>query len=197
MRFLPSKRHIFLPIGLNPMAGKKKPLFGLDNAVSLIGAIAITAAAIFLFSKVELLREMGYIGIFLISLISSATVFLPLPGFAVVFAMGAYLNPLLVGIAAGLGSGIGEISGYLAGYAGHDAVARTKIYRSHKEQIIKYGPLAIFALAFIPNPVFDIAGVASGALRMPWWQFLLATIAGKTLRYILVAYAGGYASGWI
>ncbi len=176
---------------------KDEPMLSGKNLLSLLGAIAISAAAIFLFSQVEFFRNMGYAGIFLISLISSATVFLPLPGFAVVFAMGAYLNPLLVGIAAGAGSGIGEISGYLAGFAGHDAVTRTKIYRAHKEQIIKCGPFAIFVLAFIPNPLFDIAGVASGALKMPWWQFLLATTAGKILRYIIVAYAGGYAGGWI
>jgi len=179
------------------MAGRKEPLFGRESLLSLFGAVAITVAAMLLFSQVEFLRNMGYLGIFFISLISSATVFLPLPGFAVAFAMGAYLDPPLVGIAAGLGAGLGEISGYLAGYAGHDAVERTKIYQSHKKQIGKYGPLAIFVLAFLPNPVFDIAGVASGALKMPVWQFLLATAAGKTLRYIIVAYAGGYAAGWL
>jgi len=172
-------------------------LFSKDNLLSLAGAIAISALAVFLFSQVEAFRQMGYAGIFLISLISSATVLLPLPGFAVVFAMGAYLNPLFVGIAAGAGSGIGEISGYLAGYAGRGAATRTRIYRSHKEQISKYGPFAIFALAFIPNPLFDIAGIVSGAIKMPMWQFLLSACAGKILRYILVAYAGGLANDWI
>ncbi len=175
---------------------KEKTLLSVKNLLSLAVALAITVGAVFLFSQVGILRQMGYAGIFIISLISSATILLPLPGFAVVFAMGAYLNPFLVGIAAGAGSGIGEISGFLAGYAGHDAVTRTKIYKSHREQIERYGPLAVFVLAFIPNPVFDIAGIASGALKMPWWQFLLATMAGKTLRYIIVAYLGLYAAGW-
>jgi len=180
------------------MAHKKKPvLIGWDGWISLAAAIAIAALAMFAFSKIEILRQFGYLGIFLISLVSSATIFLPLPGFAVVFAMGAYLNPLLVGIAAGVGSGIGETTGYLAGYAGHGAVERTRAYQSHKKQIEKYGAPAIFALAFFPNPVFDLAGVAAGALRMKWWKFLAATILGKTLRYILVAYAGGTVAGWI
>lgn len=174
-----------------------EPLLASKNIAALIGAIAMTLLASALFSQVELLRQMGYMGIFLISLISSATIFLPLPGFAVVFAMGGYLNPILVGVAAGVGSGIGEISGYLAGFAGHGAVMRTGLYRSHKKQIGKYGPLAIFILAFIPNPVFDVAGIASGATKMPWWQFLLATAAGKTARYMLVAQLGLFASGWI
>ncbi len=177
--------------------GKKAPLIGKDGWISLAAAVAIAALAIFAFSRIGSLQGLGYPGIFLISLISSATVFLPLPGFAVVFAMGAYLNPVLVGIAAGVGSGIGEITGYLAGYAGHDAVGRTRAYKSHKRQIEKYGAPAIFALAFLPNPVFDLAGVASGAVKMKWWKFLAATILGKTLRYILVAYAGGAVAGWI
>ena len=177
------------------MAGKK-PLFSRQNALALLGAICISALAIFLFSRVGELRHLGYAGIFIISLISSATVFVPLPGFAVVFAMGAFLNPVLVGIAAGIGSGLGEITGYLAGYAGHDAMMRTPVFRQHKGGIEKYGPLAIFALAFVPNPAFDVAGMAAGAIRMPLWKFVIATIAGKTLRFVLLAYAGGLAHGF-
>ena len=177
------------------MAGKK-PLFSRQDALALLGAICISALAIFLFSRVGELRHLGYAGIFIISLISSATVFVPLPGFAVVFAMGAFLNPVLVGVAAGIGSGLGEITGYLAGYAGHDAMMRTSVFRQHKGGIEKYGPLAIFALAFVPNPAFDVAGMAAGAIRMPLWKFVIATIAGKTLRFVLLAYAGGLAHGF-
>ena len=174
---------------------KQVSFISRENALSLLAAIAISLVSFYLFSHVDFFRNMGYLGIFIISLVSSATVLVPLPGFAVVFAMGAVLNPLLVGIVAGLGSGIGEISGYLAGFAGHDAVMKTKIFRQHKEKIEKGGPLLIFVLAFIPNPIFDVAGIASGAIKMPVWKFLLATCAGKILRYILLAYAGGYVGG--
>ncbi|PIZ25416.1 MAG: DedA family protein, partial [Chloroflexi bacterium CG_4_10_14_0_8_um_filter_57_5] len=34
--------------------------------------------------------------------------------------------------------------------------------------------LVIAALAFIPNPLFDLAGMASGALKIPLWKFLIA-----------------------
>lgn len=172
-------------------------IFGTRNLLSLAGAIAISIIAILLLSEFDSLRALGYPGVFLISLISSATVFLPMPGFAVVFAMAAYLDPIPLGIAAGLGSGLGEISGYLAGFAGHDALMRTHLFREHKKQIEKYGPLAIFFLSFVPNPAFDVAGVASGAVKMPLWQFLIATISGKILRYIALAYVGGAAAAWI
>ncbi len=174
-----------------------KAVFSRANLLSLLFAIGVTVAAIFLFSKVEMLRHLGYIGVFFISLLSSATVFIPLPGFAVVFAMGRYLNPVLLGIAAGIGSGLGEATGYFIGFAGHDAVDNSKIFREHKFQIEKYGAPAIFILAFIPNPAFDIAGIAAGAIEMPVWKFLFATIAGKILRYVLVAYIGGYTAAWL
>jgi membrane protein YqaA with SNARE-associated domain len=176
------------------MAGKFP--FTKKDLYSLFAAVAISLVAAFAFSRLDFLRLLGYPGIFIVSLLSSATIFLPMPGFAIVFAMGAYLNPVLVGLAAGCGSAIGELSGYLAGSAGHGAVERTGIYKHHEKEIRKGGPLAIFALAFLPNPLFDIAGIVSGAIRMPIWQFLLATAAGKTLRYILLAYAGGAAAGF-
>ncbi|MCX8195412.1 MAG: hypothetical protein N3G22_04905, partial [Candidatus Micrarchaeota archaeon] len=78
----------------NKKEGSEEPIFTAKNALSLVGAVAISILALALFSKVESLRSMGYIGVFLISLISSATVLFPLPGFAVVFAMGAFLNPV-------------------------------------------------------------------------------------------------------
>jgi membrane protein YqaA with SNARE-associated domain len=178
------------------VAKKVESLFTQKDALALASAIAISMLAAWAFSRLDFLRLMGYPGVFIISLVSSATILLPLPGFAVVFAMGAYLDPVLVGIAAGCGSAIGELSGYLAGYAGHNAVERTRLFRDHRKGVAKYGPLAIFFLAFIPNPAFDIAGIAAGAIRMPPWLFLLATAAGKTLRYIIVAYAGGAAAGF-
>jgi membrane protein YqaA with SNARE-associated domain len=170
--------------------------FSSKDLLSLAGAAAITLASIYLFSKFDFLRQLGYLGVFLISLISSATIFVPVPGFAVVFAMGAYLNPLLVGVAAGIGSGIGELSGYLAGYAGHDAVGQTGIYKKHEKQVEKYGAAAIFALALIPNPAFDLAGIAAGALKMPPWKFLAATMAGKVIRFVALAYVGGAAAAY-
>ncbi len=179
------------------MAKREEPVFTAKNAVALAAAMLITAIAVLLFRQVMFLQHMGYAAIFLISLVSSATILLPLPGFAIVFASAPYLNPILLGIAAGLGSGIGEFSGYLAGYAGHNALERTRLFRLHKKQVERYGAPAIFALALIPNPAFDLAGIAAGAVEMKWWKFLLAAIAGKTLRYISLAYAGIWAEGWL
>ncbi|MCB0107342.1 MAG: hypothetical protein KDE53_15585 [Caldilineaceae bacterium] len=53
----------------------------------------------------------GYLGAFLISLVASATIILPAPGIVVIMAMGAALNPFVLGIVAGLGSAFGELTG--------------------------------------------------------------------------------------
>jgi len=179
--------------------GKGKPKLPISraDALSLAAAVLITLIAILLSARIREFAQFGYAGVFLISLISSATILIPLPGFAVVFALGRVLNPFLVGVLAGLGSGIGELTGYMAGYAGHDAVTRTKLFRQHKKGLEKYGAPAIFLLAFIPNPAFDIAGIAAGAIKMRWWKFLIAVVLGKVLRYILLAYFGLWSLGWL
>ena len=49
------------------------------------------------------------------------------------------------------------------------------------------GMLVIFALALVPNPVFDVAGIAAGVLRMPLVRYLGAAASGKVIKNILVA----------
>ncbi len=54
----------------------------------------------------------------------------------------------------------------------------------------RYGLWVIFVLALIPNPVFDVAGIICGVLRIPVWKFLLAAGAGKVLKATIIAYLG-------
>jgi uncharacterized membrane protein YdjX (TVP38/TMEM64 family) len=52
------------------------------------------------------------------------------------------------------------------------------------------GDITIFVLSVIPNPFFDLAGIAAGTLRYPLWRFLLACWLGKTIKTTVVAWAG-------
>ena len=54
----------------------------------------------------------------------------------------------------------------------------------------RWRDLAILVLATIPNPLFDLAGMASGALRIPVTRFLFFCWIGKTIKMLLFAYAG-------
>lgn len=134
----------------------------------------------------------GYPGIFLIALLANATVLLPAPGVAVIYAMGAIFNPFGVGLAAGLGGTIGELSGYLAGFGGQAVVERTDIYNRIKPWVDKYGGWAILVLSAIPNPFFDIAGIAAGIAKMPLQTFLLFSGIGQLIKMTAFALAGHY-----
>ena len=139
----------------------------------------------------------GYPGIFLVALIANATVFLPAPGVAVVFAMGSIFNPFGVALAAGAGGAIGELSGYLAGFSGQAVGERTNIYERINPWVQKFGGWTILILSAIPNPFFDVAGVAAGIAKMSLQKFLFACWIGQTIKMAMFAYAGFYSLEWM
>ena len=140
----------------------------------------------------EEFQQFGYAGVFLIALMANATILLPAPGAAIVYAMGAVFNPLWVGLAAGTGGAIGELSGYLAGFSGQAVVERSDIYNRFKPYVDKYGGWAILVLSAVPNPFFDIAGIAAGIAKMPVRTFLLFTWVGQIIKMTLFAITGYY-----
>jgi uncharacterized membrane protein YdjX (TVP38/TMEM64 family) len=138
--------------------------------------------------------------LFLASVISSATLFMPVPGLAITTLVGSLLNPVLVGVVAGIGQTLGEMTGYMAGYSGQGLVARTKAYERVEGWMRRNestGLLVVFGLALIPNPLFDATGLAAGALRFPVWKYLIAAGLGKVLKNILFAFAGSLGIGWL
>jgi uncharacterized membrane protein YdjX (TVP38/TMEM64 family) len=152
------------------------------------------SAGIFVFrDRVASLEGYGYLGAFLISLVSCATIILPIPGIALIFALGDTYNPFLVGLAAGAGSALGEISGYMAGYSGQVVIKNNKTYLRLEEWMKRRGAIVVFVLSFVPNPLFDLAGAAAGVLRYPLWKFLTFCFLGKTPKNILIALAGAWA----
>lgn len=159
--------------------------------------IAITVYVFSIRERVEQFSEFGYPGIFLIALLANATILLPAPGVAVIYAMGAVFNPLGVGLAAGAGGAVGELSGYLAGFSGQAVVERTDVYERIKPWVDKYGGWAILVLSAIPNPFFDAAGVAAGIAKMPLKTFLFFVWIGQWIKMTLFAYAGRYSLEWL
>lgn len=163
----------------------------------MLAVIGITVYIYSIRDRVEEFAAYGYPGIFLVALMANATVFLPAPGVAVVFAMGSIFNPLGVAFAAGTGGAIGELSGYLAGFSGQAVVERTDVYNRIQPWIEKYGGWAILALSAVPNPFFDIAGVAAGMAKMKFSRFLFFCWIGQIIKMALFAYAGAYSIDWI
>ena len=152
--------------------------------------LAISATIFALREYFADLAVVGYPGIFLVSLLSSATIILPAPSLALVFAMGSALPWLPVGLAAGAGEALGELTGYLAGVGGRVVIEDQKGYERLTTWMQKRGGITIFVLSVIPNPLFDLAGIAAGTLRYPVWRFLLFCWMGKTIKTTIVAWAG-------
>ena len=163
------------------------------NLLRLAALLMVILLSVFIYTirdQAEKLAVYGYPGIFILAFLSYATVILPAPGVAVVFTMGAILNPLAVAIVAGAGAALGEISGYLVGFSSQGLVERSAWYLRIESGLKRYGGWAVFLLAAIPNPLFDLAGAVAGTLKMPVWKFLLFAWLGETIKMIAFAYAG-------
>lgn len=161
--------------------------------------MAVIGITVYIYSirdHVQDFEAYGYPGIFLIALLANATVFLPAPGVAIVFAMGGVFHPLGVALAAGTGGALGELTGYLAGLGGQAVVERTDLYNRIAPWVRRYGGWAILAFSAVPNPFFDLAGIAAGAAGMAVWRFLLFCLLGQLIKMAMFAYAGAYSLTW-
>ena len=167
------------------------------RVLALVAVIAITLYIISIRDHVAEFKQYGYVGIFFVALLANATVFIPAPGIAIIYAMGSVFNPLYVGLVAGTGGAIGELSGFLAGFSGQAIIENTHIYERIKPWVDKYGGWAILILSAIPNPFFDVAGFAAGIAKMRLRTFLFSVWIGQLIKMTLFAYAGKYSIEWI
>ncbi len=173
----------------------KKPWFITTlRILSLLFVIGLTICLFLYRNQVKKLEIYGYPGIFLISILANATIILPVPGVLFTSAMGTVFNPFWVAVAAGTGAAIGEITGYIAGFSGQGVIENRKWYDRFTRWMKKYGDVTILVLAIIPNPLFDIAGMVAGGLKLPLWRYLLWCTIGKIIKMLLFAYFGAYIS---
>ena len=152
--------------------------------------------------------RLGYAGVFLANLASTATLFIPVPGLtaaaqALIVSSSHILSPALVGIAGGVGMGLGEITAYVAGMATsviarQEEIKPPRMLRGLIEGVVRrvdwlmahFGMPTLYLLSALPNPFFVVAGWTAGATRFPFWRFLAAVIPGKVTRGLLLAYLG-------
>ena len=170
-----------------PSSRARQILSGLLMVAILFGVSALVLTFRDQFIR---LSQYGYVGLFLVAALSSASVLFPIPGLALAFATGGALNPIGVGLAIGTGAAVGELVGYLAGVGGHGLIADNSAYRQVSGYVKRYGMWAVFGLAIIPNPLFDIVGIVSGVLRIPVLRFFAACWAGNVIKATAIAYAG-------
>lgn len=169
-----------------------KRTLNIIRVIVLVMVIALTIVLVINREQIQALKAFGYPGIFVFSILANATILVPVPGVVFTSAMGAVFHPFWVSIAAGAGAALGELSGYLAGFSGQAVVENAKRYDRVVQWMEKYGDVTILILAFIPNPLFDLAGILAGMLKMPIGKFLLYCVIGKILKMMMFAYAGDW-----
>lgn len=169
-----------------------KRTLNIIRVIVLLAVIALTVVLVINRERIQGLQAYGYPGIFLVSILANATILVPVPGVVFTSAMGAVFNPFWVSVAAGTGAALGELSGYMAGFSGQAVVENTARYDRMVGWMQKYGDITILVLAFIPNPLFDLAGILAGVLKIPVHKFLIYCVIGKILKMMMFAYAGGW-----
>jgi uncharacterized membrane protein YdjX (TVP38/TMEM64 family) len=169
----------------------------LEYSLLLGVAFMLTLFAIgfFYFSTdISNLRSYGYFGVFVINLVGAASILLPSPAAASTLGGGALLEDFLgipawfwVGIVAGTAEAIGEFSGYAAGYGGRIMVENRPSFERIKSWMERRGAITMFLMSTIPNPAFDVVGLAAGAVQMPMRTFFLSVLGGKVIKDMWLA----------
>ena len=145
------------------------------------------------------ISEWGYLGILLVSLVSSASILFPIPDFILIFTLGSVLNPFLVALFAAIGSGTGECTGYILGLGGKEILKKKygKQLKGVREKFTKYGSFIwIIILGATPLPD-DIVGIFCGIIRYDFKKFYIAAFIGKLILYLFLAYSGYYSINWV
>jgi uncharacterized membrane protein YdjX (TVP38/TMEM64 family) len=143
---------------------------------------------------VEEFATTAYLVVFVTTLVSNASILVPVPFFvALMITAAGYWNPVLIALTASSAGTLGEITGYYAGYLGKKIIITeaTPGYEKLVAWMKRHGMLAVFLLSLQPILPFDIAGLISGASRIPLWKFVLPCWAGKFPKYLLGCYFGG------
>ena len=157
--------------------------------LALALAIAISVVIFIYRDKFTDLQGYGYLGLFVLSILGNATIVLPVPVVLTAFLGGGIFNPFLVGVVVSLGATIGELTGYLAGMSGREALNGKK-FEKINSWMKKYGLWTLFALAAIPNPAFDLAGIVAGATKIKVYKYLAVVFAGKLVKFLTISYLG-------
>ena len=143
------------------------------------------------------IESAGYTSIFFLAFIGAALIFLPVSALAAVcVAVAVDLNPFMVAVVAASAESIGELTGYLAGMGGKSFFEHNRFYLRFKNLFSRYAALTLLVGSSIPNPLFDVMGVAAGSILYPVRKFLLLVFIGKTLKFTWVGLSCYYGATW-
>lgn len=124
---------------------------------------------------------LSLVGLLLACFVMNSTVLLPSLSLLVVLEYSYILNPLSVVVVGAIGASLGELTGYMIGAEGSSII--TKFKRVPKlKNFRKHSFGWVLSFALIPIPVFDIAGILAGSIKMNPFRFLVASFLGKSIK---------------
>ncbi|MCC6177543.1 MAG: VTT domain-containing protein [Chloroflexi bacterium] len=173
------------PVASTESPPERRSIWKVILTLGALGAMS----GLFLFFPIdwEKVGAWGYVGVFAVTFVATASFILPIPYLLIVARAGMYLDPVMLTLVAGVAGALGELTGYAVGVSGRDLIARGKWYDKANHWMVTYGFWCVSFFAFIPNPFFDAIGFAAGVLRYPLWRFFLACLLGKALKFWFAA----------
>lgn len=128
--------------------------------------------------------ELGYIGILLISFVSSLIPFIPVPYFPVLItaSFNANFNPHIIAISSALGIVGAKTIIFFISYYGRKILSdkTKKRMRPLQNLVSRYGWFGAFIAALTPIPD-DLVYIPLGLAKYSPWKFATATFAGRFL----------------
>jgi len=159
---------------------------------------AITPAGSHASPLLHLLFSLGLIGVFLVSIVDSSFVPLPIPGITdimVIVLAAQHANIFLLILASSLGSALGGYLSYQVGHSGGIAFIEKRIppriFKRVCDWMENHAILSVALPAILPPPMpLSPFVLAAGALNMSRNKFLTTFTISRTLRHTVAAWLG-------
>src|SRR6266403_1280311 len=147
---------------------------------------------------VRMLLSFGLFGVFLVSIVDSSFVPLPMPGFTdimIVILAAQHQSVILLVLLATIGSALGGYFSHLVGQRGGMAFLEKRIppriFKRVCHWMESHAILAVALPAILPPPMpLSPFVLAAGAVRMSRRKFMTAFTVSRAIRHIIAAWLG-------
>ncbi len=141
----------------------------------------------------DLVIRYGYLGAFILAIVSNMILFMPVPYLITFFLIGESpeTNIIVLSIAGGIGAALGKMLSYAVGLGGSKIIGeeRRKRMMALRKLLKKYGALIILIVAATPMPD-DIFLIPFGMMQYDIIKYFIACATGKAILTLTVTVLG-------
>lgn len=147
----------------------------------------------------------GYPSAFILGLIGSASIVIPVPTTVALLGMAisGVFDLTILALAFGIGAAIGQLTSYAVGYFGRGVVSKKYDHRLNAMLKIfeRYGMIAVFIFALTPLPD-SLIFIPMGLVHYSIWRVFVAAAAGKIAMSLIITHFGAamgqaFTGNWI